>query len=119
MKLARNIDISIIILMVIFASVQFNDEDGIIWMAAYLSVAVIAIMHFMGKASKSLNRSLLVLYILVLSYYIPQLVAWFGDGMPSIIGSMKAETPYIELVREAGGIFICGLLMLYYTTRKY
>lgn len=119
MKVTRNIDIVIIVLMIVFALVQYNDEDGIIWMAAYLSVGLVAFLHIISKPSKLLNMSLLILFILVLSYYVPHLIAWLDDGMPSIIESMKASTPYIELVREAGGTLICGLLMLYYTTRKY
>ena len=119
MQRARIIDMGIVVLMILFAAVQFNDNDGIIWIAAYLAVALAAMLHYIGKSSKFFNRSLLVLYVLVLSYYMPQLVAWFADGMPSIVGSMQASTPYIELVREAGGILICILVMLYYTTRKY
>lgn len=119
MKFSKKIDIGVIALMIVFALVQYNDKDGIIWMLAYLAVAGVAFLHFKSKPNKMLTRSLLIVYVLVLSYYIPNVIAWVSDGMPSVTETMKAETPYVELVREAGGLLICCLLMLYYTSRKY
>ena len=119
MNLSNRIDIVIISLMIAFAMVQYNDKDGIIWMFAYLAVAGVAFLNFKSKPRIMLTRSLLVVYVLVLSYYIPHLIEWVSDGMPSITSTMKAETPYVELVREAGGLLICCFLMLYYTSRKY
>jgi len=46
--------------------------------------------------------------------YFPSFINWIQDDMPSITGSMKAETPYIEHVREFGGLFISFITTLVY-----
>jgi hypothetical protein len=34
-------------------------------------------------------------------------------GMPTIVGSMKAEEPHIELVREFGGLLLAVAALVY------
>ena len=41
-------------------------------------------------------------------------------GMPSIVETMKANKPYVELTREFGGLVVCvvALLFVYFQSRK-
>lgn len=43
---------------------------------------------------------------------LPGALDWIQDGMPSIVESMKASSPYIELVREFLGLGIALLVIL-------
>jgi len=99
---------------VVFAAVQWNDPDPYLWVFLYLVMALIPVLYLKAK----LNRKLLAFVGLVLAgltvTYVPDFITWFQDGMPSITTSMKAESPYIELVRESMGLLICLVVVVYY-----
>ena len=44
---------------------------------------------------------------------LPNAITWVKDGMPTIVESMKASSPYIELVREFLGLLISILMLLF------
>ena len=44
---------------------------------------------------------------------VPAFVDWIRSGMPSITGQMKAESPFIEVVREFLGLTIALAIMIY------
>ena len=57
---------------------------------------------------------------LFLLTYIPDFIEWISGGMKSITGSMKAESPHIEMIREFFGLVLCVslLLVFYLKSRK-
>lgn len=86
---------------------QFNDPDWNRWVAAYGVVAFVAIRYLSGGL-----RFIVPLLPAVVLFgwwctYVPVFTRWLGDGMPTITGSMKAEAPHIELMREFVGLLIC------------
>ena len=46
--------------------------------------------------------------------YFPDIINWFKQGMPSIVESMKAESPHVEFVREFFGLLIMILSLVLY-----
>jgi len=52
----------------------------------------------------------LVLCIAGICWYLPDFITWLNTGMASITDSMKAASPYIELVRE-----FLGLVLVFFT----
>lgn len=103
----------IIFLMVLFAGVQFNDPDPLIWVTAYGAIALVGIFKLFGKGNVWVNRILILSFVVAIGFYAPHLIQWIKDGMPSVTEEMKADTPYVELVREGGGLVV-GLLCLLY-----
>ena len=100
------LNIILALLFTLFAYFQYNDPDPWLWIAIYLAVAVIC-----GFAAfKKYNRWAILTLLGGLAVYgamlLPDFVTWLGDGMPTITGSMKAESVYIELVREFLGLLI-------------
>lgn len=98
-------------LFLLFAAVQINDVDPWLWVTWYAFLALLT-----GLAAFKRLPSLLVwvgLSICVTSLIrlFPEFQEWYNDGMPSIVESMKAETPYVEFVREFLGLVI-GLVVL-------
>lgn len=94
---------------------QLNDVDWKPWVAAYGIVAFVAVRYFFG----GLRFIVPLLPGLVLfgwwCTYIPNFVTWVSDGMPTITGSMKAESPYIKLTREFFGLLICWAALAGYS----
>lgn len=103
------------LVMVVFAILQWNDPDAWLWIFIYGYVAV------MGGLSFSLLRLkwFILAGILGLSIgiilNIPKFIDWIESGMPSIIGHMKAESPFIEVIREFLGLLIAlGVLLFHF-----
>ena len=102
------------ILFLLFALVQWNDGDFLIWMPPYLITALIAMLAYFGRFYRYVYLAVLAVLALWMASYLPHIARWFGDGMPNIAGSMKAESPYIELTREFFGLFLCTAAIWYY-----
>ena len=108
------------ILFTLFGLVQINDVDPWFWVSYYLFIAVL-----MGAAAFGQFRlyGFLVasaITLISLGRLLPEFQVWVQDGMPSIVESMKAETPYVEFVREFLGLFIVllGLILLFVQRKK-
>ncbi len=110
----RQIILSVLgVLFVLFAYFQWNDPDSLKWIVYYLMIAA---LFFASLAKK--NKFLYIYAILTLSLIwmitlLPTAIEWFNDGMPTIVESMKASDPYIELVREFLGLVISIIALLY------
>ncbi len=107
-------------LFVLFALVQINDVDPWLWVAFYL---VVAVFCFFGALRRYYHIPLLIALFgtgFWLGMLLPDFISWIREGMPTIVGSMKAESPYIELVREFLGLLIAlaALAFQYYQLRR-
>lgn len=102
------------ILFALFAAVQFNDPDPIVWVIVYSSVAVISGFAAFGKYNKNVIVTVIGICIIWMLTLVPGVVDWVNEGMPSITGSMKAESPYIEYLREFLGLFIVLLALFFH-----
>ncbi len=85
---------------------QYNDPDPVFWMVVYGIPLVLNLIYLGGKRLRTLNMVFFVVYAIYFLTFIPDFIYWAQLGFPSITGSMKAESPYIELVREGGGLLI-------------
>lgn len=106
--------LSISVLFLVFAIVQWNDPDAFIWILMYMVVSAIAFLAYKGQHYLWLNAGITAILIVSLLFYIPDVMDWFGDGMPNIADSMQASSPYIELVREFFGLLISLVAMTFY-----
>ncbi len=111
------LDVIVIIIFIIFAFVQWNDPDPTIWIITYLLVAAVAGQSLIGHFYKWPSYIFFSVLIMATLTYIPDIINWFGDGMPSITNSMKAESPYIELVREFFGLLISVFVVGWYVLK--
>ncbi|MFM2392680.1 MAG: hypothetical protein RLZZ546_662 [Bacteroidota bacterium] len=95
---------------ILFALVQYNDPDWYIWIPIYFMVSLFYLFSFKIKWIYYLTIAALLFWSL---YYVNDFVKWIKDGTPSITGSMKAENPEIELMREFFGILLCLSAILF------
>jgi Transmembrane family 220, helix len=99
-----------LLLGIVCAFVQINDPDPYLWIAAYFLLVLLSIMHFVNKKNTLIAKIVIMVYAAAFAFYIPAIMQWFQDGMPSVVQSMKAETKYVELVREGGGLLMALVL---------
>ncbi|MBX2816969.1 MAG: transmembrane 220 family protein [Saprospiraceae bacterium] len=102
------------ILFVLFAYWQINDPDPIGWIVIYLGVSLVAIRAFSGRESMTLALAGSAAAFFGIVLLVPDFVSWLTGGMPTITGSMQAESPHIELVREFLGFFLAGIAYALY-----
>jgi Transmembrane family 220, helix len=106
---------SIAATFLLFALVQYNDPDPFLWMLLYGGTAV----HFVLAARGRLYRPAVWVWIIGATVWAatlaPAFGAWLGMGAPSIVETMKAEKPWVELTREFLGLVLvllgCGWLL--------
>ena len=101
-------------LFAVSAGLQFNDPDPLFWVALYSGMAVIAGMAAFDKYISLLTIIGMAVTAYELFHRVPSFLTWVSDGAPSIVGSMQAESPHIESVREFLGILICFVVLLAY-----
>jgi hypothetical protein len=95
------------------AAVQLNDPDPMLWFLAYVTVAVLWGLAAWGRYYRPFTVLLLLILTIWMLTFVPDFVVWMQMGMPTIVGSMKAEEPHIELVREFGGLFLMVASLVY------
>jgi len=100
-----------------FASLNLNDPDPWVWLLAYLAVAVLFALAAFGRADRRVSGALCAALAVWMCTMLPGMVDWVLTGMPSIVASMKATEPHIEVVREFLGLFIAVVCLLLLTLR--
>lgn len=101
------------VLFLLFAIVQFNDPDPELWVTWYGYVTVMAALTAFRKNNKWVILAGLVVGMVALILYVPDFIEWIREGAPNIAGTMKAETPFVELVREFLGLLLSELALVY------
>lgn len=90
----------------LFAALQYNDPDPLVWMLAYAAVGTLCVLAALGGHFKWVVLGLGLLLAGWMATMVPGVIDWVNDGMPSITGAMKAETPHIEVMREFLGLLL-------------
>lgn len=98
------------VLFILFAVVQLNDPDPWGWVFIYGATAAVTLYSaFRPVPEKFLFAGVYMILGGVLTR-LPDFVDWIKMGLPTITGSMKAESPHIELTREFLGFLLCMLV---------
>jgi len=109
------------ILFFVFAGLQLNDPDPWLWIGIYGMVAVLCGINAIGLYFPKVILTAILVTLLGIGWYLPSFISWISNGMDSITSSMKAESPYIELVREGLGLvlILVTLIWVYWSGKKY
>ena len=124
------INICFSILFLLFAYLNLNDPDPILWVSLYAFIGFSHLLCFIktffpspynNKAALLKFYSLMTLGLLLYAcFYIPDLIIWLSasDRM-DLVGKMNAEKSYVEGTRELGGLLIASISMGYqYLSQK-
>ncbi len=114
----RTIHYLLIVVFALFAYWQFNDPDPYLWVPIYLGVSIVGIMFLMQKYIPLIPLIGAIVCLIGLLMLSPEFISWIKEGMPTITGQMKAESPHVEFVREFLGYLLAGFGYLFYYRRS-
>jgi len=101
------------LLFLLFAVVQYNDPDPLGWMLLYGFIAGVCAFAAFGRRNRLVLLAGMGVVLVWAIFLFPDFIAWLRMGMPTIAGSMKAEAPHIELMREFSGLFLCLIVLIF------
>ncbi|MBL7963531.1 MAG: transmembrane 220 family protein [Flavobacteriales bacterium] len=113
----KAIHIALALLFAVFAYIQLNDPDPEWWFTYYAVISVLCALAATGRFVRSALIGMIIITLIWAAILVPEFVAWARMGAPTIVGSMKAEAPHIEFVREFLGLLI-GLFTLLFLLRR-
>ena len=90
----------------IFAFLNLNDADPLPWVASYLGSAALMALGAFGIGDRRVTLALAVALLAWMCTMFPGMIDWAREGFPTITGTMKAENPHVEVVREFLGLAI-------------
>jgi FtsH-binding integral membrane protein len=103
-----------------FAALNLNDPDPELWVTVYAVVAGVFLLAAFGRTDRRVSGLVALLLAVWMATMAQGMLEWARMGFPTITGSMKAEEPHIEVVREFLGLLIAVLALsgLALTTRR-
>ncbi len=90
-------------LFTLFAYVQLNDVDPWLWVSGYMLIGLTSLLSLFITPKRFVFMGLFGIYGIWTITILPEFINWLSLGMPSIVGEMKAESPYIEFARARRG----------------
>jgi hypothetical protein len=106
-------------LFLVFAFVQVNDPDPILWILIYGAMAVVAVLAMFNIYIRNLLLPMLIVYIAYSLKFVDGVREWMQQPDKSVLFDdvMKMEYPYIEEAREFLGLWICIVVLVFYYSR--
>jgi hypothetical protein len=108
------------VMFLIFASLQVNDPDPIVWILIYGSMAVVCVMAAFEYYVPWLMIIQFVCYLIYCFILTPGLSEWLASPDRSLLFSevAKMQYLYIEESREFLGLCICMAVLILYWFRS-
>ena len=109
------------VMFMIFAFLQLNDPDPVLWILIYGVMSVICILGMFEFYPRKILIALAVLYSLYSVYYWPGIREWLArDHKEQLFDNLaKMEHPFIEESREFLGLLICAVVLCFFIWRSY
>lgn len=111
----KSFNIIMAIIFIVFAALQYNDPDPLLWISLYLYAAYLCINRFRGKYQPRGYALAFMVYLVYAIYLFVDkngVLSWLNEHhAESLVTTMKAEKPWIEESREFGGLVILMITM--------
>ena len=107
-------------MFLVFAFLQINDPDPVIWILIYGVMAVVCIMAMFEFYPRMVLLILAILYLVYSIYYFPGVKIWLTqDDKGRLFDNIaKMEHPFIEESREFLGLMINVSVLIFYLIRS-
>lgn len=111
------------IVFLLFAALQWNDPDPLIWIPIYLYAAVLTLLAARRKYYPRLyllGIGIYLIYALYLFFEQNGVLSWATEhDAENLVETMQASKPWIESTREFGGLlFVIIALLINYRAQK-
>lgn len=107
-------------MFLVFAFVQINDPDPVLWILIYGAMAVVSIMAIFDYYPRKVLIAIMILFLAYSVFYIPGLMEWLRhDNKADLFDDLaKMQHLYIEESREFLGLMICVGVLAFYIYRS-
>ena len=113
-KSKRNLNIVLATMFSLFAIIQLNDPDPLLWFSLYLIVAFVSILSNYKNIHRLIIWGLIIGYSLYASMYFFYFMDWLQtEHKEEIFGKMVYEKPYLEGSREFIGLLMAVGALLF------
>lgn len=103
------------VIFLLFAVLQYNDPDPVLWMVIYGYTAIVLLLPFNTKVMKKILLASILLGSVYSCFFLPGVYQWITSGdLASITESMQVKKTYIEETREFFGLVIAVLALTYH-----
>lgn len=101
------------VLFAVFAIVQINDPDPLVWVVLYALVAVVSLLANFVIIPRRLVHALFIGYLLFASYHFLYFIDYLQiENKNELFGEMVYEKPYLEGTREFLGLLLAAVALL-------
>lgn len=105
-NLHRYIALFFVFVFILFAAVQYNDPDPILWIPIYLVAAAFSLGVYLNKSPRILLLLIAIAYLVGAFFFWPE--SWHGLALNP---TFKQQ---VEHARESLGLLFTALVMFYY-----
>lgn len=104
------------VLFLLFAFVQVNDPDPVLWILIYGAMAVLSIMAMFGLFFKRVILVMIILYVAYSLTFWNGVTEWLAQEDKSALFDdvAKMQHVYIEEAREFLGLAICVIVLIFF-----
>ncbi|MEI9921377.1 MAG: transmembrane 220 family protein [Bacteroidota bacterium] len=104
------------VLFLLFALVQINDPDPLLWIVVYGSMMVVSVMSIYNRYPLQIMVVMASGFLIMTIIYFDGFKTWFDSADRSLLFDdlAKMQFPYIEEAREFLGLLICIAVLIFY-----
>lgn len=104
------------VLFIVFAFVQINDPDPVLWILIYGSMAVACVLAAFSYYYPKVLAVMLIAFVAYSFVFLSGVIAWFrSDDKAMLFDDIaKMQYPYIEESREFLGLYICIFVLIFH-----
>jgi hypothetical protein len=116
----RIINFLLALMFLVFAFLQVNDPDPVLWILIYGAMSLVCIMAIFEFYNRKLLAGLGILFIVYSFFLWPGVAEWLKQENKGVLFDdvMKMEYVYIEESREFLGLLICLAVLVFYFIRS-
>ncbi len=103
------VNLLLAVMFLLFAFVQINDPDPLVWIAIYGVTAVLCVLAAFRIFKKWLSLALIVIFAIYAIFLFPSIQEWVAqDDMTILFDDLaKMQHLFVEESREFLGLLIC------------
>ncbi|HYG17791.1 MAG TPA: transmembrane 220 family protein [Ohtaekwangia sp.] len=116
----RILNFFLAIMFLVFAFLQVNDPDPVVWILIYGVMAVYCVMAIFEFYPQKFLLGTIAIFVLYSLLFVNGVIDWLqSDNKVGLFDDLaKMQYPYIEESREFIGLAICIAVLVFYYVRS-